>query len=190
MKARLPKPRSQKLRKYMERETACEPCTDSAHPTGPAISIREHIMPPPTPLHGSLCDSEQKQLTENWQVMYYPPYLWKCTSCHPGDSYSGPLQSFSEFQFSYVSLIRGSNNEVQCKTAIEPKYVLLSLWPPKAYSFFKQAVAQNTWWDTPAKTRAWQEPIVAWVLACDSLERCHRAFGVWDWEQRIILCDH
>lgn len=147
MKARLPKPRSQKLRKYMQRETACEPCTDSAHPTGPAISIREHIMPPPhthTPLHGSLCDSEQKQLTENWQVMHYPPYLWKCTSCHPGDSCSGPLQSFSEFQFSYVSLIRGSNNEVQCKTAIEPKYVPLSLWPPKPTRF-----SNRQWHKTP-----------------------------------------
>lgn len=135
----------------MQREAAREPCTDSAHPTGPAISIREHhIVSPATPLHTSLCDWEQKQLTENWQAMCCPPYLRKCASCHPGDSCSGSLQSFSEFQFSYgyVSLIRGSNNEVQCKTAIEPKYGLLGLWPPKP-----TRVSNRQWHETPAVAR-------------------------------------
>lgn len=169
----------------MQREAAREPCTDSAHPTGPAISIREHhIVSPATPLHTSLCDWEQKQLTENWQAMCCPPYLRKCTSCHPGDSCSGSLQSFSEFQFSYgyVSLIRGSNNEVQCKTAIEPKYGLLGLWPPKP-----TRVSNRQWHETPVLAGG-----VYHGLSDDQrgLERGHRALGIWDWEQRIILCYH
>ena len=44
----------------MQREAAREPCTDSAHPMGPAISIREHhLSPPPHPctLH---CVTESK----------------------------------------------------------------------------------------------------------------------------------